>query len=99
MVNDATPALEVRAAGQLRQWLALHHAQDESVWLITWRKRSGAPCLSRSDVLDELLCFGWIDGARCKVDDARTSQLISPRRHQLWTSTYRARAARLIKSR
>jgi hypothetical protein len=33
--------------------------------------------VSRWDVLDELLCFGWIYGLRRKLDDERTLQLIS----------------------
>jgi hypothetical protein len=46
-------------------------------------------------VLDELIAFGWIDGLRRKLEDARTMQLISPRRQQAWAQTYEDRAARL----
>jgi hypothetical protein len=28
--------------------------------------------LDRWEVLDELICFGWIDGIRRKLDDDRT---------------------------
>ncbi|MEL6357941.1 MAG: YdeI/OmpD-associated family protein, partial [Bacteroidota bacterium] len=51
--------------------------------------------VSTSEVLDELLCFGWIDGRRMKLDDQRTMQLISPRRVQYWSKTYKDRAAKL----
>jgi hypothetical protein len=47
--------------------------------------------IDRWDVLDELLCFGWTDGLRRKLDDNRTMQLISPRRQQAWALTDRAR--------
>ena len=51
--------------------------------------------VSTSQVLDELLCFGWIDGVRRKLDDRRTMQLIGPRRAQHWAKSYKDRAARL----
>ncbi|MEL6721013.1 MAG: hypothetical protein AAFO82_09695 [Bacteroidota bacterium] len=41
--------------------------------------------VSREEVLDELICFGWIDGIRRKLDDKRTMQLISPRRVTHWS--------------
>lgn len=87
--------VEVRSAAELRDWLTAHHAQRESVWLVTWKKAPGAPFVSVPQVLDELIAFGWIDGLRRKLDAARTMQLISPRRQQAWAQTYKDRAARL----
>lgn len=87
--------VEVRSAAELRAWLTDHHAQAESVWLVTWKKAPGAPYLSVDEVLDELIAFGWIDGLRRKRDDGRTMQLISPRRQQAWAMTYKQRAERL----
>lgn len=52
---------------------------------------------SRDEVLDELLCFGWIDGIRRKLDDQRTMQLICPRKVQHWAKSYKDRAEKLIK--
>ena len=62
---------------------------------MTFKKHTGAAYLSRSAVLDELLCFGWVDGLARKLDADRTMQLISPRQANAWTQTYRDRAARL----
>jgi uncharacterized protein YdeI (YjbR/CyaY-like superfamily) len=87
--------VEVRSADDLRSWLLAHHAQTESVWLVTWKKKPGAPFVSVGEVLDELIAFGWIDGLRRKLDDDRTMQLISPRKQRAWAQTYKDRAARL----
>lgn len=54
--------------------------------------------MSISEVLDELLCFGWIDGIRRELDETRTMQLISPRKVEHWTKTYKDRADKLIQS-
>jgi len=87
--------IEVRSALELRQWLGAHHAQPDSVWLVTFKKHTGSAYFSRSEVLDELLCFGWVDGLARKLDADRTMQLISPRQANAWTKTYRDRADRL----
>jgi uncharacterized protein YdeI (YjbR/CyaY-like superfamily) len=88
--------VEVASAAELRAWLEAHHSQTDAVWLVTWKKEAGDRYVSREQVLDELLCFGWIDGIRRKRDDDRTMQLISPRRVQHWAKTYQERAARLL---
>ncbi len=88
--------IEISSAGELRSWLADNHTQDESIWLVTWKKHNAARYVSRDEVLDELVSFGWIDGVRRKLDDDRTMQLVSPRRTQYWAKSYKDRAARLI---
>jgi uncharacterized protein YdeI (YjbR/CyaY-like superfamily) len=87
--------LEIASVQELRDWLEVHHAQSESVWLVTFKKHTGEKYVSIPEVLDELLCFGWIDGLRRKLDDDRTMQLIGPRRVQHWAKTYKDRVTRL----
>jgi len=89
--------VEVSSAQQLRKWLEHHHQQTERVWLVTFKKHVPEKYVSTSEVLDELLCFGWIDGIRRKLDPDRTMQLISPRKAQHWAKSYKDRAARLEK--
>lgn len=35
--------LEIRSAAELRRWLEANHGSDRSLWLVTFRKRPGAP--------------------------------------------------------
>lgn len=88
--------VEVASQEELRAWLMKNHSQPESVWLVTYKKSEPEKYLSREEVLDELLCFGWIDGIRRKLDDRRTMQLISQRRVAHWAKTYKERAVKLI---
>ena len=88
--------VEVTTPDELRQWLLNHHTQAESIWLVTYKKSEKGKYVSREEVMDELLCFGWIDGIRRKLDDVRTMQLISPRKVQHWAKSYKDRAAKLI---
>lgn len=86
----------VRSVDELRTWLSANHASNDSVWLVTYKKMTPEKYLSRGAVLDELLCFGWIDGLMRKIDDRLVMQLISRRRVQHWAQSYKDRAARLI---
>lgn len=88
--------IQITTQDHLRSWLLANHAQSESIWLVTFKKSEGDKYVSREQVLDELISFGWIDGIRRKLDESRTMQLISPRRVQHWSGSYKARAARLI---
>lgn len=85
--------VQVESAEELRRWLVEHHGQDAGVWVVTFKKNAGARYVSKSEVLDELLCFGWIDGIARKLDQERTMQLITPRRVQHWARSYKERVA------
>lgn len=94
--TDSFNQVEITSSQELRLWLSEHHHQTESVWLVTYKKSVPSKYVSTSEVLDELLCFGWIDGIRRKLDEDRTMQLISPRKANHWAQTYKDRATRLI---
>lgn len=87
--------VEVDSSEALWAWLDAHHAQTESIWLVTFKKVVPERYLSRDAVLDALVAYGWTDGVRRKLDDERTMQLVGPRKEQVWAATYKARAARL----
>lgn len=93
---DRFERVEVRSRRELHSWLEEHHGQGDAVWLVTYKKLVPSKYLSTDEILDEILCFGWVDGVRRKLDDERTMQLIAPRRTQHWSQTYKDRVARLI---
>jgi len=94
--NDRFEKVVVQSVDELRNWLIANHGSEDSVWLVTYKKAVPEKCVSRAEVLDELLCFGWIDGLMRKIDDRLVMQLISRRRVQHWAQSYKDRGARLI---
>ena len=92
---DEHERVEVSSSNQLWDWLHTSHSQHESVWLVTWKAANRDKYVSRDEVLDALIAFGWIDGRRMKLDEERTMQLIAPRQEQAWARTYIQRAERL----
>ena len=87
--------VEVKSSAELRDWLMHNHTQKESIWLVTFKKDVPEKYVSIQEVLDQLLCFGWIDGIRRKLDAERTMQLIAPRKVDHWSQTYKVRLAKL----
>ncbi|MEM6306298.1 MAG: YdeI/OmpD-associated family protein [Pseudomonadota bacterium] len=89
------PQLEVASEAALWDWLAAHHDSQAGAILITWKAADRARYVGRDAVLDALVAYGWIDGRRYTVDAARTAQLITPRKTQVWAQSYKDRAEKL----
>ncbi|MEM9945547.1 MAG: YdeI/OmpD-associated family protein [Cyanobacteria bacterium P01_D01_bin.36] len=90
--------VEVASSQELRQWFEEHYAQTESIWLVTYKKNVPNKYVANRQVVDEVLCFGWMDGRKMKLDGERTMQLLSPRKTQHWSKTYKDRVAELEKA-
>ncbi len=71
--------IEVMTRSDLRSWLLNNYQQTHGVWLITYKKKS-QHYLPYSDIVQECLCFGWIDSLPRKLDETRTMLYISPRK-------------------
>jgi len=95
MASDDIERVEVSDLKSLWDWLDRNHL-GPSVWLVTWKASHPETYISRDEVLDALIAFGWIDGRRMKLDESRTMQLISPRKAQVWARSYKERAEKLI---
>jgi uncharacterized protein YdeI (YjbR/CyaY-like superfamily) len=80
-----------------RGWLEENHATAPGVWLVTYKKSSGKPHLPYGELVEEALCFGWIDSKGNKVDEERTKLLITPRkRGSGWSRVNKERIERLV---
>jgi uncharacterized protein YdeI (YjbR/CyaY-like superfamily) len=65
---------------ELRAWLDEHHDTATELWVGLYKKGSGRPSVTWSEVVDEALCFGWIDGIRRGIDDQSYMNRITPRK-------------------
>jgi uncharacterized protein YdeI (YjbR/CyaY-like superfamily) len=80
-----------------RAWLAEHHATSRGVWLAKWPRETGHPALDYEAIVEEALCFGWIDGQIVKLPDGRPAHLVTPRsRRSGWSRSNRDRVERLV---
>ena len=72
----------------LRQWLKENHNKEKCCWVVTYRSKSPPewPAIPYIEVVEEALCFGWIDSTLKRLPDGRLAQRLSPRRAKShWT--------------
>ena len=80
--------LHFRNRSQLRQWLEENHNKEKGCWVVTCRSKCPPewPAITYIDVVEEALCFGWIDSTLKRLLDGRLVQRLSPRRAKShWT--------------
>jgi uncharacterized protein YdeI (YjbR/CyaY-like superfamily) len=61
-------------------WLTKNHDLGEGIWLISWKKISGKPQIACDHLVEEALCFGWIDSKPNKLDEQRSMLWFAPRK-------------------
>ena len=73
---------------ELRQWLEENHNKEKCCWVVTYRSKWPPewPAIPYIEVVEEALCFGWIDSTLRRLPDGRLAQRLSPRRPKShWT--------------
>ncbi len=96
---DDLPKIEFRNRQELRDWLDANHGQAEKFWLVTFKKHVADRYVSYDAVVEELLCYGWIDGRSRRLDDDRTMLLVAPRTPgSTWSAPNKRRVASLEKA-
>jgi uncharacterized protein YdeI (YjbR/CyaY-like superfamily) len=84
-------------AAELRHWLEENHATASELLVGFYRRGSGKPSITWHELVDEELCFGWIDGVRKGIDEVSYANRITPRKpRSTWSAINIARATELI---
>ena len=91
--------LEYRTREELRQWLLANHSSARECWVTMFRtKIPRTDAIPYLEVVEEALCFGWIDSTIKRLPDGRCAQRLSPRRKKShWTELNQARCRDLIR--
>ena len=94
---EITLLLEFTQRQQLRDWLQGNHASAKECWVVMSRAKNPMGVLPYIDVVEEALCFSWIDSTLKRLPDGRLAQRLSPRRKKShWTELNKERCRRLI---
>lgn len=89
--------VQVESRAELRQWLAAHYTRTESIWLVTYKKNVPAKYVTYDEIVEEALCFGWIDGLTRRLNAERSMLLLSPRRPgSPWSGLNKRRVEKLL---
>ncbi len=80
-----------------RQWLADNHDQAPGVWVIRYKAYTNKPGISYDELVEEALCYGWVDSLPRKLDDERHMLMVTPRKPKSgWSKINKGRVERLI---
>jgi uncharacterized protein YdeI (YjbR/CyaY-like superfamily) len=95
-------APEVRAATRAawRRWLSAKHERSGTIWLVYPKKDTPLTArgerLSYAAIVEEALCFGWIDSVPRRRDDGWAMIRVSPRKPtSVWSALNKSRVAEL----
>jgi uncharacterized protein YdeI (YjbR/CyaY-like superfamily) len=95
--EDDHDTIVAATSSELRSWLEDHHDVSDAVWFRYWKKGRGRSSLTWSEVVDEILCFGWIDTKVQSVDDDCYVQYLTRRRKgSAWSRINKEKVERLI---
>lgn len=76
-----------KTPAELRAWFEKNHETAAELWVGFYRKRTGRPSITWQQLVDQELCFGWIDSVRYPLDEERSAQRITPRRKRsVWSA-------------
>ena len=90
--------LHLSSRSELRRWLMENHDKEKCCWVVTYRGKCAPewPAVPYVEVVEEALCFGWIDSTLKRLPDGRLAQRLSPRRPKShWTQLNMDRCASL----
>ncbi len=95
--TDGLAIKSFAGSAEWRVWLEQNHASAAGVWIAIAKKGTGVDSVRYPEVLEEAICFGWIDGRRERHDDERFLQRFTPRRARSpWSRINREKAEALI---
>ncbi|MFZ4928374.1 YdeI/OmpD-associated family protein [Chryseobacterium sp. Mn2064] len=89
----------VNTKAEWREWLEKNHQSEQSIWLVCNTKKSNLPIIYWTELVDEALCFGWIDSTRKTIDENSFMQLFSRRKpNSTWSKINKEKVVKLIEN-
>lgn len=90
--------LEIYDKKEFREWLSLNHDKEKRVGLIIHKKHTGKKSPSHLELMEEAICYGWIDTTLNRVDEDKYIRYFSKRnKNSKWSYNTLRYAKRLIK--
>jgi uncharacterized protein YdeI (YjbR/CyaY-like superfamily) len=98
-VPEITTTFRPRTRAAWRAWLTRHGAAKQELWVFRAKVHVKGSWPSYDDLVEEALCFGWIDGIVKRVDDRFTAVRFTPRRPgAIWSEPNRRRVRALLRT-
>jgi uncharacterized protein YdeI (YjbR/CyaY-like superfamily) len=70
----------------LRAWLEANHGTATEQWIGMRPKAAGLPTVTWEEIVDEVLCVGWIDGVRYRTEGGSCIRITPRRPGSVWSA-------------
>lgn len=92
-------SINIETQKDLEKWLKENYSQKEAVWLVYYKQGSGKAKIILEEIIDTLICYGWIDSRAKGIDNERTSLRVGPRNPKsAWSQFNKEKVKRLLKA-
>jgi uncharacterized protein YdeI (YjbR/CyaY-like superfamily) len=91
------PVLSFADQAAFEEWLEAEHRNSPGIYVRIAKKGAPQPSLAQAEMIESLLCFGWIDGRVNRFDEFSFLTRVTPRRAKsIWSKKNVAWVAELI---
>lgn len=94
---DEAPHFYAKDRKSWRTWLTTHHEKESAVWLVF--DKGIDRTMAWQDIVQEALCFGWIDSRPGKVSETQSKIYVSKRKPKsVWSKINKQHVETLIQN-
>jgi uncharacterized protein YdeI (YjbR/CyaY-like superfamily) len=91
------PVLSFADQGAFEEWLEAEHQRSPGIYVRIAKKGAPLPSMAQAEMIESLLCFGWIDGRVNRYDEFSFLTRVTPRRAKsIWSQKNVAWVGELI---
>lgn len=97
-MSQEIETLHASSAKDFRNWLEKHHKDKSQVLVTRYKKHANKPAPTYQELMDEAICFGWIDTTAKRIDEDMTATTFRKRgKNARWSNNTLSYAKRLLK--
>ena len=97
VIVDPEKVRAFKDAESFHKWLARYHDKSDEIWIKIHKLSSGLRSITPKEAIDVVLCWGWIDGVKKRLDERSYLQRYTPRgAKSIWSQINVDNVARLI---
>ena len=98
VIGNPEEVREFKSAESFYKWLSRHHDKEGELWIKIHKVDSGLKSITPKEAIDVVLCWGWIDAVRKRLDEKSYLQRYTPRRSKsIWSQINVDNVSRLVK--
>jgi len=87
-----------KSLDEWRKWLEKNHQKETKIALVKYKKHTGKPFFTHKELMDEAICFGWIDTTVKRLDEEKYIIHFSKRgKSSRWSNATLSYAKEMIK--